>query len=203
MMKTHVSEVMTMKFLEDRIKEDGRVYPGNILKVDSFLNHQIDVGLMDQIGEAFYNEYKDRGITRVMTIEASGIAIACAVARFFHVPMVFAKKTPSLNLGNDLYMTTVTSYTKKTDYNVMISKRYLTSEDHILIVDDFLATGCALHGLIDLCNQAGATVEGIGICIEKAFQGGGQQLRDLGYSVTSLAIIESMSDEGGIVFRSE
>ena len=192
-----------MKFLEDRIREDGRVYPGNILKVDSFLNHQIDVELMDQIGAAFYNEYKDRGITRLMTIEASGIAIACAAARYFHVPMVFAKKTRSLNLGNELYETKVTSYTKKTEYSVTISKKYLTSLDRILIVDDFLATGCALHGLIDLCNQAGATVEGIGICIEKAFQDGGRKLRELGYSVTSLAIIESMSDEGGIVFCGE
>ena len=190
-----------MKFLEDRIKADGRVYPGSILKVDSFLNHQIDVGLMDQIGETFYQKYKDRGITRVMTIEASGIAIACAAARFFGVPMVFAKKTKSLNLGPDLYESTVHSYTKKTDYKVTISKKYLTSEDHILIVDDFLATGCALEGLLDLCNQAGATVEGIGICIEKVFQGGGKMLREKGYSVTSLAMIESMSDDGDIVFQ--
>ena len=190
-----------MEFLEERIRKDGRVYPGNILKVDSFLNHQIDVGLMDQIGEAFYNEYKDRGITRILTIEASGIAIACAAARFFGVPILFAKKSQSLNLGNDLYVTKVSSFTYKKDYQVTISRRYLSEKDHVLIVDDFLATGNAIIGLAELCKMAGATVEGIGICIEKGFQNGGRELREMGFSVTSLAIIESMNDNGEIVFR--
>ena len=191
-----------MQLLEERIRKDGRVYPGNILKVDSFLNHQIDVELMDQIGEAFYNEYKDRGITRILTIEASGIAIACSAARFFKVPLLFAKKSRSLNLGNDLYTTTVSSFTYKKDYQVTISKRYLSENDHVIIVDDFLATGNAILGLAELCRLAGATVEGIGICIEKGFQDGGRMLREMGYSVTSLAIIDSMSDDGEIVFRS-
>lgn len=191
-----------MKFLEERIRKDGRIYPGSILKVDSFLNHQIDVQLMDQIGEALYQTYKDRGITRILTIEASGIAIACAVARFFGVPMLFAKKSQSMNLGNDVYVTTVASYTYKKDYQVMVSKRYLGPEDHVLIVDDFLATGNAILGLADLCRMAGATVEGVGICIEKGFQNGGKLLEEHGYSVTSLAVIEEMRDDGTIVFRS-
>jgi len=191
-----------MKFLEERIKRDGRIYPGNILKVDSFLNHQIDVGLMDKIGEAFFEAYKDRGITKILTIEASGIAIAYSAARFFKVPLLFAKKSQSLNLGNDLYTTTVSSFTYKKDYQVTISKRYLSAEDHVLIVDDFLATGNAIIGLAELCRLAGAKVEGVGICIEKGFQSGGKQLREMGYSVTSLAVIENMTDDGGIVFKS-
>ncbi len=191
-----------MKLLEERIKKDGRIYPGNILKVDSFLNHQIDVTLMDKIGEAFYNEYKDCGITKILTIEASGIAIACSAARLFNVPLLFAKKSQSLNLGNDLYTTTVSSFTYKKDYQVTISKRYLSEKDHVLIVDDFLATGNAIIGLAELCRLAGAKVEGVGICIEKGFQSGGKQLREMGYHVTSLAVIESMTDDGEIIFRS-
>ncbi|HBE10060.1 MAG TPA: xanthine phosphoribosyltransferase [Lachnospiraceae bacterium] len=191
-----------MDFLEERIKKDGHVYPGNILKVDSFLNHQIDVSLMDQVGEAFYEKYKDRGITKILTIEASGIAIAYATARAFGVPLLFAKKTQSLNIGNDVYEATVSSFTYKKDYQVVISKKYLGPDDHVVIVDDFLATGNAMFGLTEICKMAGAAVEGIGICIEKGFQNGGKQLREMGYSVTSLAIIESMSDDGGIVFQS-
>ena len=191
-----------MKLLEDRIRQEGRVYPGNILKVDGFLNHQIDVVLMDRIGEELYRVYKDCGITKVLTIEASGIAIACSAARSFGVPLLFAKKTQSLNLGRDLYVTKVASFTYKKDYQVIISKRYLNENDRVLIVDDFLATGNALLGLIELCKMAGASVEGIGICIEKGFQDGGKMLRDAGYSVTSLAVIESMTDDGDIVFRS-
>ena len=191
-----------MKLLEERIKKDGRVYPGNILKVDSFLNHQIDVNLMDQIGDAFYEAYKDCGITKILTIEASGIAIACSTARRFGVPLLFAKKTRSLNIGNDVYTATVSSFTYKQDYQVVISKRYLSETDHVVIVDDFLATGNAMLGLADLCKMAGASVDGIGICIEKGFQNGGKQLRDMGYSVTSLAVIDSMTDDGKIVFRS-
>lgn len=191
-----------MKLLEERIRKDGRIYPGNILKVDSFLNHQIDVSLMDKIGEAFYEAYKDCGITKILTIEASGIAIACSAARFFKVPLLFAKKSQSLNLGNDLYTTTVSSFTYKKDYQVTISKRYLSEKDHVLIVDDFLATGNAIIGLAELCRLAGAKVEGVGICIEKGFQQGGTQLREMGYSVTSLAVIESMTDDGEIVFKS-
>ncbi len=191
-----------MKLLEDRIRQEGRVYPGNILKVDGFLNHQIDVVLMDRIGEELHRVYKDCGITKVLTIEASGIAIACSAARSFGVPLLFAKKTQSLNLGKDLYVTKVASFTYKKDYQVIISKRYLNENDRVLIVDDFLATGNALLGLIELCKMAGASVEGIGICIEKGFQDGGKMLRDAGYSVTSLAVIESMTDDGDIVFRS-
>ena len=190
-----------MELLKDKILTEGRVFPGQILKVDGFLNHQIDVTLMDRIGEEFYAAYRDRGITRILTIESSGIAIACSVARSFGVPMLFAKKSRSLNLGNDLYTATVTSYTYKKDYQVTISRKYLSAEDHVLIVDDFLATGNAMLGLIQLCRDAGATVEGVGICIEKGFQDGGKILRDQGISVTSLAIIDEMTDDGKIIFR--
>lgn len=192
-----------MKLLEERIRKDGRIYPGNILKVDGFLNHQIDVTLMDKIGEAFYEKYKDCGITKILTIEASGIAIAYAAARCFGVPLLFAKKSQSLNLGSDLYIAKVHSFTYKKDYQVILSKRYLTPDDRVLIVDDFLATGNAMLGLTDLCKMAGASVEGIGICIEKAFQSGGRELREMGFSVTSLAIIDHMTDDGEIVFCSE
>ncbi len=190
-----------MDILVDRIKKEGRVYPGKVLKVDSFLNHQIDPDLMDEIGRAFYEKYKERGITKIVTIEASGIAIAYATARFFKVPLVFAKKAKSLNLGNDLYVSKVTSYTYGKEYDVTLSKRYLGESDHVIIVDDFMAMGNAMNGLIDICHQAGAAVEGIGICIEKGFQPGGQQLRDKGYDVTSLAIVDEMTDDGQIIFR--
>ncbi len=192
-----------MNFLEERILAEGRVYPGNILKVDSFLNHQIDIDLMDRIGEAFYEKYKDKGITRILTIEASGIAIACSAARLFKVPLLFAKKAKSLNLGNDLYVSKVRSYTFGKEYDITLSKRYLHENDRILLVDDFLAIGNALHGLIDICSQAGASVEGICICIEKGFQEGGKVLREEGYDVTSLAIVSEMTDDGKISFKDQ
>lgn len=189
-----------MKLLEDKILSDGRVLPGDVLKVDSFLNHQIDVELLNKCGEEWYRLYKDTEITKIVTIEASGIGIACIAAQYFGVPVVFAKKTKSLNLSADCYTAEVYSYTKATTKTVMISKRYISPDDKILIIDDFLANGSALRGLISIIDQAGATVAGIGIAIEKAYQGGGDELRAQGYRIESLASIESMSDNG-IVFR--
>ena len=189
-----------MKLLEDKILSDGRVLPGDVLKVDSFLNHQIDVKLINKCGEEWYRLYKDTEITKIVTIEASGIGIACIAAQYFGVPVVFAKKTKSLNLSADCYTAEVYSYTKATTKTVMISKRYISPEDKVLIIDDFLANGSALKGLISIIDQAGATVAGIGIAIEKAYQGGGDELRAQGYRIESLASIESMSDNG-IVFR--
>ena len=189
-----------MKLLEDKILSDGRVLPGDVLKVDSFLNHQIDVELINKCGEEWYRLYKDTEITKIVTIEASGIGIACIAAQYFGVPVVFAKKTKSLNLSADCYTAEVYSYTKATTKTVMISKRYISPDDKILIIDDFLANGSALRGLISIIDQAGATVAGIGIAIEKAYQGGGEELRAQGYRIESLASIESMS-ENGIVFR--
>ena len=184
-----------MKLLEERILSDGRVRPGNILKVDSFLNHQIDVELMNEIGKEFKRLFADKPINKIMTIEASGIGVALATAQYFDgVPVVFAKKTDSINLDGDTYRTIVHSYTKNKDSYVIVSKRFLSPEDHILIIDDFLANGCAVRGLIDLIEAAGATLEGVGICIEKAFQEGGPYLRGQGIDLKSLAVIESMSD---------
>ncbi|SEM04151.1 MULTISPECIES: xanthine phosphoribosyltransferase [unclassified Butyrivibrio] len=190
-----------MKILEEKILECGKVYPGNILKVDSFLNHQIDVGLLEVIGEAFYEKYKDRKITRILTIEASGIPIACAVAKYFGVPVVFAKKSKSLNIGDDVYVSRVSSFTYGKEYDATVSREYLNSDDHVLLIDDFIAIGNAMKGLVEICDQAGAKVEGIGICIEKGFQQGGADLRQMGYDVTSLAIIDEMKDNGEIIFR--
>lgn len=190
-----------MKELEDRIRSEGKVFPGNILKVDSFLNHQVDIKLLDDIGSEFYQLYKFAGVTKILTIEASGIAIASLTAYHFQVPFVFAKKAHSANLGSEVYISKVHSYTYNKDYPIMLSKNYLTSEDKVLIVDDFLASGKATEGLLDICKQAGAAVAGIGICVEKGFQRGGKILRDQGYRVTSLAIIDSMSDHD-LVFRS-
>ncbi len=190
-----------MKLLEDMIREKGEVYPGNILKVDSFLNHMVDVSLMDKMGEEFYERYKDAGITKILTIEASGIAIACFVARRFEVPMLFAKKTKSLNIGDDVYTSRVSSYTHGTDYDITVSRKYLDSSDTVLLIDDFLALGNAMKGLIEICDQARARVAGIGICIEKGFQPGGADLRMMGIDVMSLAIIESMGDDGTIEFQ--
>jgi len=189
-----------MKLLEQKILTDGRVLSGDVLKVDSFLNHQIDVELLNKCGEEWYKLYKDAGITKIVTIEASGIGIACIAAQYFGVPVVFAKKSKSLNLSADCYTAEVYSYTKATTKTVMISKRYISPEDRILIIDDFLANGSALRGLISIIDQAGATVAGIGIAIEKAYQGGGDDLRAQGYRIESLASIASMS-ENGIVFR--
>lgn len=186
-----------MNFLEERIVKDGVVKPGNVLKVDSFLNHQMDIELIDQIGEEFHRRFADKKITKVLTIEASGIAIAAAVARCFKVPMVFAKKSKSINIDGDTYVAEVESFTHQIKNHVIVSKRFLHSDDHVLIVDDFLANGCALQGLISIAESAGATVEGLGIVIEKGFQFGGRAIRNLGYHLESLAIVKSMDDENG------
>ena len=189
-----------MNFLEERIAKDGIVKPGNVLKVDSFLNHQMDVTLMDQMGEEFKRRFADKTITKVLTIESSGIGIACSVARAFQTPMVFAKKAKSINIDGDVYVAEVESFTHKTTNNVIVSKKYLSPDDHVLIIDDFLANGCALTGLISIIESAGATVEGIGIAIEKGFQIGGPVIRNFGYDLESLAIVEGMNHETGEVF---
>ena len=193
-----------MNFLEERIIRDGLVKEGNVLKVDSFLNHQMDVALLDQIGEEFHRRFADKTITKVLTIEASGIGIAYAVARCFGVPMVFAKKAKSINIDGDMYRAEVESFTHKNKNQVIVSKRFLCEDDRVLIVDDFLANGCALQGLISITEAAGATVEGIGIVIEKGFQFGGRSIRNLGYHLESLAIVDSMdASNGTIVFREQ
>ncbi len=193
-----------MNFLEERIAKDGIVKPGNVLKVDSFLNHQMDVALLDEIGREFKRRFADKHITKVLTIESSGIAIACPVAREFGVPMVFAKKSKSINIDGDVYMAEVHSFTHKKTNKVIVSKKFLSSDDHVLIIDDFLANGCALQGLISIVESADATVEGCGIVIEKGFQDGGYRIRNLGYQVESLAIVESMDPETGtITFREQ
>lgn len=192
-----------MKLLEERIRKDGQVRPGNILKVDSFLNHQLDVELLEQLGKAFYEEFKDKGITRILTIEASGIALACLAAQYFKVPVVFAKKAKSKNLDGELYTSTVHSFTYGKDFTVTLAKKFLSKEDTVLLIDDFLAVGKAMRGLIDICNQAEANIAGIGIAIEKGFQSGGRELREAGYEVYSLAIVEEMTDEGDLRFHAE
>ena len=191
-----------MKLLEDRIRRDGKVKPGNVLKVDSFLNHQMDVELFNEMGKEFKRLFADCPVNKILTIEASGIGIACIVAQHFGVPVVFAKKAKSINLDGEMYTTKIQSFTHQRVYDVIVAKKFLTSDDHVLIIDDFLANGCAVDGLIDLIQSAGATVEGVGIAIEKGFQNGGKLLRGKGIRVESLAIIESMDDETGeIVFR--
>ena len=193
-----------MNFLEEKILLDGVVKPGDVLKVDSFLNHQIDMALVDEIAREFVRRFAGRPITKVLTIESSGIAIACAVARELGVPMVFAKKSRSLNLDGEMYVAEVQSYTHKRINRIVVAKRYLSPEDHVLIVDDFLANGCALQGLISIVDSADATVEGLGIAIEKGFQEGGYRIRNLGYHLESIAIVESMDAETGkITFREE
>lgn len=193
-----------MKLLEERIQRDGMVKAGNILKVDSFLNHQMDVDLFDQMGQEFKRLFADAPINKILTIEASGIGIACVVAQSFHVPVVFAKKTQSLNIDGEVFSSKVTSFTHKRVYDVIVSKKFLSPEDHILIIDDFLANGCAVTGLIELIRAAGATLEGVGIAVEKGFQTGGQQLRDMGIRLESLAIVEAMDDTTGrITFREQ
>ena len=186
-----------MNFLEARIVKDGAVKPGNVLKVDSFLNHQIDVALLDEIGKEFARRFAGKTITKVLTIEASGIAIACAVARELGVPVVFAKKSKSINLDGEMYVAEVVSFTHKVTNNVVVSRKYLSAEDHVLIVDDFLANGYALQGLISLVEAAEGTVEGLGIVIEKGFQEGGSRIRNLGYHLESLAIVDAMTAETG------
>ena len=190
-----------MELLEQRIREQGQVRPGNILKVDHFLNHQLDVELLDEIGKEFYRLYKDEGINKILTIEASGIAIACMTARYFQVPVVFAKKAKSKNLDGEVFTSVVHSYTYGRDYDITLARKFLGPQDKVLIVDDFLAVGKAMNGLLDICKQAGAQVGGIGIAIEKGFQPGGAALRAAGYRVTSLAIVDSMGDDGSLEFR--
>ena len=193
-----------MNFLEERIIKDGVVKPGNVLKVDSFLNHQMDIALMDQMGEEFKRRFAGSPINKVLTIEASGIGIAASVARSFGVPMVFAKKAKSINLDGEMYTAEVESFTHKNKNQVIVSKKFLTPDDHVLIIDDFLANGCALQGLIFIVESAGATVEGLGIAIEKGFQIGGRVIRNLGYHVESLAIVDGMDAETGtITFREQ
>ncbi len=192
-----------MKLLEDRIRKDGVVKPGNILKVDSFLNHQMDVELFNKMGEEFKRLYADAQITKILTIEASGIGIACITAQHFHVPVVFAKKSQSVNLDGEMYTAKIESFTHKRTYDVIVAKKFISPDDHILIIDDFLANGCACLGLIDIIRSAGATVEGVGIAVEKGFQKGGELIRKQGIRVESLAIIERMDDvTGEITFRS-
>ena len=193
-----------MKELEQRILTDGVVRAGNILKVDQFLNHQMDWRLLDAIGAEFYRLYKDSGVTRILTIEASGIGIACMAAKHFDVPMVFAKKAKSRNLDGELLVTKVKSFTYGREYDVTVAKRFLSKDDVVLVIDDFLADGMALDGLLDLCAQAGAKVAGCGICIEKGFQPGGARLRERGVRIESLAIIDAMDDANGtLTFREQ
>ena len=191
-----------MKLLEERIREDGVVKEGNVLKVDSFLNHQMDIELFNEMGKEWARLFADRPVTKILTVEASGIGIACVAAQHFHVPVVFAKKTQSLNIDGEVYSTKSQSFTHKKIYDVIVSKKFIKPEDHILIIDDFLANGCALEGLLQIVEDAGATVEGIGIAVEKGFQKGGDLIREKGVRVESLAIVESMdAATGEIVFR--
>ena len=193
-----------MNFLEERILKDGIVKPNNVLKVDSFLNHQMDISLMEEIGREFHRRFGEKNITKILTIEASGIGIACFVAKEFGVPMVFAKKSHSINIDSEVYVAEVESFTHKNKNNVIVSKKFLNQNDRVLIIDDFLANGCALQGLIAISKSAGATVEGIGIVIEKGFQIGGQVIRNLGVQLESLAIIDAMDAEtGSVTFRKQ
>ena len=193
-----------MNFLEERIVKDGIVKAGNVLKVDSFLNHQMDISLMEEIGREFKRRFADKNITKVMTIEASGIGIAAFVAKEFGVPMLFAKKSKSINIEGDMYVAEVESFTHKNKNQVIVSKRFLNSEDRLLIIDDFLANGCALQGMISIAESAGASIEGLGIVIEKGFQVGGRVIRNLGYHLESLAIVDAMNAETGtITFRDQ
>lgn len=189
-----------MKLLEDRILKDGHIGADNVLKVDSFLNHQIDVSFVCELGKEFYRLFKDENITKILTIEASGIGIACLAAQYFGVPVVFAKKTKTINIYSDTYNATVHSYTHKKDYDIVVSKEFLSKEDNVLIIDDFLAKGSALTALLILIEKAGAKTAGAGIVIEKAYQGGGNLVRDMGIRVESLAKIKSISKKDGIVF---
>ena len=193
-----------MNFLEERIAKDGIVKEGNVLKVDSFLNHQMDIRLFDEMGAEFKRRFADANINKILTIEASGIGIACIVARHFDVPVVFAKKSKSINIDGDMYVAEVESFTHKCKNQVIVSKKFLGSADHVLIIDDFLANGCALQGLISIVQEAGGTVEGIGIAVEKGFQNGGRIIRNLGYHLESLAIVDSMdTSTGKIVFHEQ
>lgn len=191
-----------MKLLEERIRKDGTVREGNVLKVDNFLNHQMDINLYKEMGQEWKRLFANKPINKILTIEASGIGMACVAAQYFNVPVVFAKKAQSINIEGEVYQTKIESFTHKRVYDVIVSKKFIGPDDHVLIIDDFLANGCALLGLIDIVEQSGATVEGIGIAIEKGFQQGGQIIRDKGYDLKSLAIVESM-DNGELKFRDE
>lgn len=193
-----------MNFLEERIVKDGIVKEGNVLKVDSFLNHQMDIDFFNRMGAEFKKRFAEKNINKIVTIEASGIGIACVAAMHFNVPVVFAKKAKSINIDGDMYIAEVESFTHKCKNQVIVSKKFLSENDHVLIIDDFLANGCALQGLISIINQAGGTVEGIGIAIEKGFQNGGNIIRNLGYQLESLAIVDSMDAATGTVkFREQ
>ena len=183
-----------MNFLEERILKDGVLREGNVVKVDSFLNHQMDVSLIDQLGKEFFERFKDKGVNRILTIESSGIAIAYASARYFNVPMVFAKKSKSINIDNDVFVSQVVSFTHKCTNNVVVSKSFIKPGDKVLVIDDFLANGCALQGLISIVEEAGAQVVGIGIAIEKGFQKGGAEIRAKGYDLQSVAIIDQVDE---------
>lgn len=197
-------EEKKVNFLEERILKDGVVKEGNVLKVDSFLNHQMDIRLFDRMGEEFRRRFADADINKILTIEASGIGIACVAARHFDVPVIFAKKSKSINIEGEVYVAEVESFTHKCKNQVIVSKKFLEPGDRVLIIDDFLANGCALQGLISIVTSAGASVEGIGIAIEKGFQTGGQIIRNLGYHLESLAIVDSMDAETGrIEFREQ
>ena len=193
-----------MNFLEERILKDGIVKEGNVLKVDSFSNHQMDVELLDRIGEEFYRRFEGVRVTKILTIEASGIAIACAAAKYFQVPVLFAKKSKSVNIEGDMYVAEVESFTHKCKNQVIVSRKFLLPEDQVLIIDDFLTNGCALQGLVSITEMAGATVAGIGIAIEKGFQIGGRVIRNLGYPLESIAIVDGMDAKSGTVtFRAQ
>lgn len=191
-----------MELLEERIRRDGVVKSEGVLKVDGFLNHQMDINLFNEMGKELKRLFADAPINKILTIEASGIGIAAVVAQHFNVPVVFAKKSQSINLDGDVYSTKIQSFTHQRIYDVIVSKKFLNADDHVLLIDDFLANGCALNGLIDLVEDAGATVEGVGIAVEKGFQPGGDDLRSRGYHLESLAIVQSMNPETGeIEFR--
>ena len=193
-----------MNFLEEKILKDGIVKKGNVLKVDSFINHQMDIDLFNEMGREWKKRFEGKNINKILTIEASGIGIACIVAQHFGVPVVFSKKSKSINLEGEMYTAEVESFTHKNKNQVIVAKKFLNEEDHVLIIDDFLANGCALQGLISIVQAAGATVEGIGIAVEKGFQVGGQIIRNFGFQLESLAIVESMNDETGeVVFREQ
>ena len=193
-----------MQLLKDRIRKDGKIKAGNVLKVDSFLNHQMDIRLFDQIGEEFKKRFEGTPINKILTIEASGIGIACVAARQFDVPVIFAKKSKSINIEGEVYVAEVESFTHKCKNQVIVSKKFLNPDDNVLIIDDFLANGCALQGLISIVTSAGANVAGIGIVIEKGFQTGGQIIRNLGYHLESLAIVDEMdAATGNIIFREQ
>ena len=202
--ESNLKEELQLNFLEERIVKEGIVKEGDVLKVDSFLNHQMDIRLFDQIGEEFKKRFEGTPINKILTIEASGIGIACVAARQFDVPVIFAKKSKSINIEGEVYVAEVESFTHKCKNQVIVSKKFLNPDDNVLIIDDFLANGCALQGLISIVTSAGANVAGIGIVIEKGFQTGGQIIRNLGYHLESLAIVDEMdAATGNIIFREQ